>query len=70
MGWADTVKSKALTALAERTTPTGRVSTGALWTWNPYDVWLSRVRPTGESAVSPSAGDSTTPRRRDTAARD
>lgn len=70
MGWADTVKSTALTVLAERTTPTGRVSTGALWTWNPYDVWLSRVRPTGESAAQPSAGDSPTQSRRDTAPRD
>ena len=70
MGWADTVKSTALAVLAERATPTGRVSTGALWTWNPYDVWLSRVRPTGEGAARPSAGDAATPRRRDTAARD
>ncbi len=70
MGWADTVKSTALTVLAERTTPTGRVSTAAPWTWNPYDVWLSRARSTGESAAQPSAGDSATPRLRDTAARD
>ena len=56
MSWADTVKSTALTVLAERTAPTGRVSADALWTWNPYDVWLSRVRPTGEIAVrQPSA---------------
>ena len=70
MGWADTVKSTALTVLAERTTPTGRVSADTLWTWNPYDVWLSRVRPTGEIAAQPSASDSPTQPRRDTAPRD
>ena len=52
MGWADTVKATALTVLAERTETTGRVSADALWTWNPYDVWLSRVRPTDEIAGS------------------
>ena len=51
MGWADTVKATALTVLAERTETTGRVSADALWTWNPYDVWLSRVRPTDEIAA-------------------
>jgi hypothetical protein len=43
MGWADTVKSTALTVLAERTTPTGRVSADTLWTSKPCGVWLSRV---------------------------
>ncbi len=52
MSWADTVKATALTVLAERTETTGRVSADALWTWNPYDVWLSRVRPTDEIAGS------------------
>ena len=53
MGWADTVKATALTVLAERAATTGRVAADALWTWNPYGVWLSGVRPTREIATQP-----------------
>jgi hypothetical protein len=60
MGWADTVKSTALTVLAERTATTGRVSADTLWTWNPHDVWLSRVRPPREIAAPPPEGDPAT----------
>lgn len=70
MGWADTVKSTALTVLAERTATTGRVSTDALWTWNAYDVWLSRVRPSREIAALQSQSDPATQPRRDTSPRD
>lgn len=70
MGWAETVKSTALTVLAERTAPTGRVSADTLWTWNSYDVWLSRVRPPGGIPAQPSVSDSPAQPRRDTAPRD
>lgn len=70
MNWADTAKATARTVLAERTATTGRVSRDALWTWNPYDVWLSRVRPPGETAAQPSEVAPATVRRRDTAPRD
>ncbi len=70
MGWADTVKATARTVLTERTATTGRVSVDALWTWDPYDVWLSRVRPLGDIAAQPSESDPATQPRRDTAPRD
>ena len=69
MGWADTVKSTALTVLAERTAPTGRVTAETLWTSNPYGVWLSRVRRPGVIAAQPSASDSPAQPRRDSAPR-
>jgi hypothetical protein len=69
MGWADTVKSSALTVLAERTETTGRVSGHTLWTWNPYGVWLSRARPPGEIDAQPSVSDSPAHPRRYTAPR-
>lgn len=45
MGWADSVKATALKVLVERKTMTGRAPANSLWTWNPYEVWLSRARP-------------------------
>lgn len=69
MGWAETVKATALTVLAERTETTGRVAARTLWTWSPYDVWLSRVRPSRETAARPSESDRATQPPRDTASR-
>jgi hypothetical protein len=69
MGWADTVKATALTVLAERTETTGRVSAHTLWTWSPYDVWLSRVRPSHETATRPPESNRATQPTRDTAPR-
>jgi len=70
MNWADTVKATARTVLAERTATTGRVSVNAPWTWNAYDVWLSRVRPSREIAAQPSEDVPAARTRRDTAPRD
>ena len=70
MNWADTAKATARTVLAERTAATGRVSGDTLWTWNACDVWLSRVRPFGETAAQPSKGAPATQPRRHTAPRD
>ncbi len=69
MNWADTVKATARTVLTERTATTSRISVDALWTSNPYDVWLSRVRPSREIAVQPSEGAPAAQTRRDTAPR-
>ncbi len=60
MGWADTVKATALAVLAERTETTGRNSSHALWNWNPYDVWLSRVRPPRDASEQPAVSDPVT----------
>jgi hypothetical protein len=70
MGWADTVKATALTVLAERTETTGRISARTLWTWSPYEVWLSRVRPSRETAAQPAESDRVTQPLRGTAPRD
>ena len=69
MGWADTVKSTALSVLAERTAPTGRASDNTLWTSKPCGVWLSRVSPPGVIAAPPSVSDSPAQPRRDSAPR-
>ena len=53
MSWADMMKAAALDA--GRRTPTARSVDGATWTWNPRDVWLTRVRKTRESIVESSA---------------
>ena len=61
MSWADMMKAAALDA--GRRTPTARSVDGATWTWNPRDVWLTRVRKTRESIVEfPERGASAMPR--------
>jgi hypothetical protein len=70
MGWADTVKATALKILAERTETPDRASTNTLWTWSPYDVWLSRVRPPLDSAEQPTVRDPVTQPRPKAAPRD
>jgi hypothetical protein len=69
MNWADTVKATARTVLAERTATTGRVSVDAPWTWNPYDVWLSRARASRETAAQSPEPILAAQTRRDTAPR-
>jgi hypothetical protein len=54
MNWNDTVKASALAALVERTPPDARISVDTPWSWNPHDVWLSRVKQPREIAI-PSA---------------
>jgi len=61
MSWADTFKATALAVLAERTTTASRPAVGAPWSWNPHDVWLSRIRPSREPAGSPKNGPTTRP---------
>jgi hypothetical protein len=65
MGWADTVKSTALAVLAKRTATAGRISVDAPWSWNPHDVWLSRVN--REVDTQSSSSDPTTRPRKGTA---
>ena len=63
MSWADSVKATALAALAERTATASSVAVNAPWTWNPHDVWLTRVQRTRKLAVqSPENGPTTHPR--------
>jgi hypothetical protein len=44
MSWADKVMETALAALAERTASAGRIPADAPWSWNPRDVWLTRLK--------------------------
>jgi hypothetical protein len=67
MNWADSVKATALAALAERTATAGRVAIDTPWSWNPHDVWLTRVKPTREIATQSTLIGSTTQPRRGTA---
>ena len=59
MSWNDTAKAAALAAQAERTSATGRISVYTPWSWNPHDIWLSRVKQSRELA-SPTAPSSST----------
>ncbi len=70
MGWADSVKATALRVLAERKTTTGRAPADSLWTWNPYDVWLSRARPARDAAAQPAENEPVTQPRPNIAPRD
>ena len=45
MRWHETMKSNALATAAERPATPARTAAAAAWTWNAYDVWLSRVQP-------------------------
>jgi len=65
MSWADMMKAAALAA--GRRTPVSRSVVGAPWTWNPRDVWLTRVKMTRESIVESPARDAPTPPRQDSA---
>jgi hypothetical protein len=63
MSWADTVKATALAALAERTSTAGRISVDTAWSWNPHDVWLTRVsQPRELTAPTAKSGAMTPPR--------
>jgi len=55
MRWNDTVKATALAALAERTTPTSSVAVDRPWTWNPHDIWLSRIKPPRRAPLTPAS---------------
>jgi len=70
MSWADTVIATALATLAGRTATTGRTAVDTPWSWNPHDVWLSRVGEPRDLAAQPSLRDPSTPPHRDTALRD
>jgi hypothetical protein len=70
MSWADRVKATALAALAERTATAGRISVDAPWSWNPHDVWLTRVKQPRELAARSSESGPSTPPRQSTARRD
>jgi hypothetical protein len=54
MSWNDAVKAAALAAQAERTATAARIVADAPWSWNPHDVWLSRVKPRRERSVQSS----------------
>jgi hypothetical protein len=56
MNWQSTMKVAALTALAERAATAAPIALDALdarWTWDPHEVWLSRVRPARNPAACP-----------------
>jgi hypothetical protein len=59
MNWQSTMKVTALTALAERAAtaapiaPIAPIALEARWTWDPHEVWLSRVRPARNPATCP-----------------
>lgn len=61
MHWADTVKSTALAALAERTATAGRSSVVTPWSWSPHEVWLSRAKQSGERAARFLTSEPSTP---------
>jgi len=69
MRWNDTVKATALAALAERTTPTSSVAVDRPWTWNPHDIWLSRIKPPRAITPPSSTTDSVSIRRLDSVLR-
>jgi hypothetical protein len=54
MSWNDAVKAAAIAAQAERTATAGRVIAEAPWSWNPHDVWLSRIKQSREFTAQPS----------------
>jgi hypothetical protein len=55
MSWSETVRAAGLAALAERTASADRARGDMPNRWDPYEVWLSRVRPNPERADSPRA---------------
>jgi len=70
MSWNDTVKAAALAAQAERTATAGRIVADTPWSWNPHDVWLSRVKQPREIAAPSSLSGPTTRPRQGAAPRD
>ena len=70
MNWADQVKATALTVAAERTATPARNVADESYSWNAYDVWLSRVQPPRELAAQPPKSDPTAQPRQGTALRD
>ena len=69
MSWADSVKATALAALAERTATAAPVAVDAPWTWNPHDVWLTRIQQPRVLAARASMSEPSTAPRHDIAAR-
>jgi len=66
MSGADTVKATALAVRAERPATAGRLVVATPWSWNPHDVWLTRIRqprePAAESSQATLSGPPTRPR--------
>jgi hypothetical protein len=61
MSWTEALRATALAVLAERTTTAGRPSASVPWSWNPHDVWLSRIKSSREPAGSPKRGPTAQP---------
>ena len=61
MSWTDTVKAAALTVLPERTATASRAVAGAPWSWNPHDLWLSRLQPPRARVAPTSMSEPLTP---------
>lgn len=70
MSWNDTVKAAALAAQGERTAKAGRIADYTPWSWNPHDVWLSRVKQPREVATHSTLSGSIAQPRQGTARRD
>ena len=69
MNWAETVKANALALAAGRTATASRMMTDAPWSWNPHDVWLTRIGQPRKLATQPPKTDASTPPRQNTAPR-
>jgi len=61
MSWADKVKATALATAAERAATPARRSVDELRTWNPCEVWLSRVQPPRARVALTSMSEPPTP---------
>jgi len=61
MSWADKVKATALATAAEDTATPARIVADASYSWNAYDVWLSRVKPPRARVALTSISEPLTP---------
>ena len=70
LNWNDAVTAAAHAVLAERAATAAATALDTRPTWNPHEVWLSRVRHSRDVAIPRSMTDATTQPRRGTASRD
>ena len=70
MNWADQVKATALTVAAEHAATPARISVDTPWSWNPHEVWLSRIKQPRAPVALTSISESSTPPRQDPAPHD
>ena len=61
MSWADKVKATAIATAAEHTATPARIVADESYSWNPHDVWLSRVQPPRTQVALTSMSEPPTP---------